>query len=296
MTYTVTAEDSTTADYTVAVDVAKIASVTAVNGDFTSPNGFKQTGSDISGVITGAITSVTGTDGLGTVITLVAADYSVDVLNPAVVGAGTTATLRVPADRSSTGADMTKDFTVYIKDDAKAITAFTITSPVSAAGTINEASKTITVTVPYGTDITKMKPALIHTGKTISPAGETERDFTYPVTYTVTAEDGTDQNYKVTVKAAPGITISGITVKGLPSLKFTGAPSSPVDASTIIIIDISGDVTVDSWYIGITGPAFSTSVATKDFAAPGTSGFYNINVIATVGGVPYSGSFGLIVK
>ncbi|MDR2094956.1 MAG: hypothetical protein LBP76_05485, partial [Treponema sp.] len=126
-TYTVTAEDGTTQDYTVTVNVAKIASVTAVTGNLTSPNGFKKTGSDISAAIKAAITSVTGTDSLGTAIILAEADYSVDPLTPATAGGNVTATLRVPSAKTSSGTDIITNFPVYIKNDAKAITEFYFT-------------------------------------------------------------------------------------------------------------------------------------------------------------------------
>ncbi|MDR2020881.1 MAG: DUF5018 domain-containing protein, partial [Treponema sp.] len=79
-TYTVTAEDGGTGTYTVTVTAAKIASVTAVSGNFTGADGFTQSGGAVSGAaIKAKITSVTGTDSLGT-ITLDPADYSVDNL------------------------------------------------------------------------------------------------------------------------------------------------------------------------------------------------------------------------
>jgi hypothetical protein len=107
------------------VNVAKIASVTAVNGNFISPDGFKQTGGNVSGTdITAKITSVTGTDSLGMTIALAAADYSVDNITGAAAGQNTSATVRVPVAKTSAGADITKTFAVYIKNDAEAITAF----------------------------------------------------------------------------------------------------------------------------------------------------------------------------
>jgi hypothetical protein len=301
--YTVTAADGTSRAYTVRVDTPKIASVTAVNGNLTSPHGFAKTGSDISGAVKAAITSVTGTDSLGNVITLAAADYSVDPLVPDATGTDTVATLRVPAVRSSTGADITKDFTVYIKNNAKEITAFAITSPVSATGTIDEEAKTITIIVPYGTAVTAMTATAAHTGASISPDPAAATDYANPVSYTVTAEDDTTQDYTITVNMRPGITISGITVKGLSALTFTGVSPSVVTQGESITITIRDDVNevivADSWYVEINGPVTSTysdSETTVGFNAPATPGFYNVNVIATVGGVDYSGSFGLIVK
>jgi hypothetical protein len=87
---------------------------------------------------------------------------------------------------------------------AKAVTAFIITSPVSAAGFIVEGAKTIAVTVPAGTDVTGLIPAITHTGASISPGSGEAQDFTSPVTYTVTAEDGSTAAYTVTVTVRLG--------------------------------------------------------------------------------------------
>jgi hypothetical protein len=55
--------------------------------------------------------------------------------------------------------------------------------------------------VPFGTDLTNLAPTVTHTGASYSPAGA--QDFTGPVTYTVTAADGTTNAYTVTVTPAP---------------------------------------------------------------------------------------------
>ncbi|GHT91683.1 hypothetical protein FACS1894140_2650 [Spirochaetia bacterium] len=80
------------------------------------------------------------------------------------------------------------------------ITAFIITSPVTAAGTISGTD--ITITVPYGATVTKIAPQITHTGASISPASGAERDFTNPVTYRVTAANGSTRDYRVTVTPA----------------------------------------------------------------------------------------------
>jgi hypothetical protein len=100
------------------------------------------------------------------------------------------------------------------------------------------------------------------------------------------------------VNVAPGITISGITVAGLNALSFGGGPnpSVPVAAPASITITISGGVTVSSWYIEVNSPAGSTPYTAASFTAPASPGFYSVNVIATVNGVDYSGSFGLTVE
>ena len=81
----------------------------------------------------------------------------------------------------------------------KRITAFSITAPV-AVGIIDEAAKMITVDVPAGTDVTELVPTVIVSDKaTVSPASGVAQNFTNSVVYTVTAEDGSTENYTVTV-------------------------------------------------------------------------------------------------
>lgn len=69
--------------------------------------------------------------------------------------------------------------------------------------TINEADQTITATLPVGTDLTKLLPVIsISEGATISPASGKVTNFTNPVVYTVTAENGTKGKYTVTLSVA----------------------------------------------------------------------------------------------
>jgi hypothetical protein len=97
--------------------------------------------------------------------------------------------------------------------------------------------------------------------------------------------------------------ITGFTNGVLSSLDFSGVPSSLEAGSSSITITITGGVTVDEWYIDMTGPETLSPVPISvppdkvTFTVPILlSGFYNVNVIAKVGGVHYSGSFGLIVE
>src|SRR3990172_13431211 len=84
----------------------------------------------------------------------------------------------------------------------KSVTAFSLGDP-AAQGTISEISHTISVTVPFGADVTTLVPTITHTGAGISPATGVAQDFTNPVVYTVTAADASTQQYTVTVAATP---------------------------------------------------------------------------------------------
>ncbi len=81
----------------------------------------------------------------------------------------------------------------------KSITAFYLSAP-WVTGTINEATHTIELEL-YGADVTMLTPTIVHSGASISPASGMARDFSRPVAYTVTASDGTTQEYSVSVVA-----------------------------------------------------------------------------------------------
>jgi hypothetical protein len=89
---------------------------------------------------------------------------------------------------------------------AKALTAFSFqgTTP-PATGVINEVTHAIAVTVPPGTDVHALVATFTTTGAAVAVArtpqvsGTTANDFSRPVTYRVTAADGTGQDYLVTV-------------------------------------------------------------------------------------------------
>jgi len=86
----------------------------------------------------------------------------------------------------------------------KKITAFSFAVP-QANGEIDEKAKTISVSVPNGTDVTALVPTIAVSEKaTVSPASGEAQNFTDPVIYTVTAENGSTADYTVTVKVGSG--------------------------------------------------------------------------------------------
>ncbi len=57
---------------------------------------------------------------------------------------------------------------------------------------IDTVNHTVSVEMPFGTDVTALAPTLeVSAGATVVPASGEPQDFSNPVTYTVTAEDGT---------------------------------------------------------------------------------------------------------
>ncbi len=102
----------------------------------------------------------------------------------------------------------TQRYTATIKTGSseKNITSFTFdqTNPPSQ-GNIDQTGKRITVDVPAGTDVTNLTPTIETTqGSTVVPASGEPQDFSTPVEYTVTAEDGTSDTYTVTVNGGDG--------------------------------------------------------------------------------------------
>ncbi len=70
---------------------------------------------------------------------------------------------------------------------------------------IDKLSYTVSLDVPYGSDVSALVPAItVSVGATIVPGSDVQVDFTNPVTYLVTAEDGaTKQEWMITVHIAP---------------------------------------------------------------------------------------------
>ncbi len=71
------------------------------------------------------------------------------------------------------------------------------------AGDINEDAKTITLRVPFGTDVTALVPVIEHNGSEISPSSGVAQNFTNSVQYMVTADDNSTSIYTVTVIILP---------------------------------------------------------------------------------------------
>ena len=94
---------------------------------------------------------------------------------------------------------------------AKAITAFSFQGLAPAVvGIVDENAKTIALTVPNGTVVTALvatftnsAASVVTVGGTAQTSGTTANNFTSPVAYLVTAQDGTTATYTVTVTVEP---------------------------------------------------------------------------------------------
>jgi Domain of unknown function (DUF5018) len=117
------------------------------------------------------------------------------------------------------------------KSSAKAITKLTFPQFTPAVqATIDEATKRITAIVPPTADITILIPSISVSLKAkVLPDSGKVQDFTNDVTYTVTAEDGTKQDYKVMVSRTK---FSGKDILTFTFADFTPAVVAKIDPAT----------------------------------------------------------------
>lgn len=82
------------------------------------------------------------------------------------------------------------------------ITGFSING---VSGSINQTNGTISIVMPYGTDVSKLVPVISSNNITdMTPGSGVMQNFSKPVTYTVTLADGTAKTYTVTVYVQSG--------------------------------------------------------------------------------------------
>ncbi|MDF2838504.1 MAG: putative surface layer protein, partial [Evtepia sp.] len=158
------------------------------------------------------------------------------------------------------------------RSSAKAINAFSIGS---YAGTIDQTNHTISVTVPYATSVSALTPMITVSEKaTVSPVSGAMQNFTTPVTYTVTAENGTTQSYTVTVTVASsntgGSSSSGSasSSSGDNTTKEITIPVSSNDGSSKVVVTTKdGKATIsmnDSQLAAIASAAKDIGTVTAD--------------------------------
>ncbi|MDP3956248.1 MAG: S8 family serine peptidase [bacterium] len=120
-----------------------------------------------------------------------------DAVDPSTVGTYVI-TYNVSDSANNPAVEVTRTVNVNIAplSSTKAITAFSFPEGI---GVINETNHTIFVNVPSGTNVAQLTSTIsITTGATIN-VHDAVQDFTSPVTYAISAEDGSTQEYIVTV-------------------------------------------------------------------------------------------------
>ena len=214
----------------------------------------------VSGVIIGTNIAVTVPN--GTNVTALVATFTNSALSTVKVGStlqasGSTANnFTSPVSYEVTAEDgTTQTYTVTVtitapaqKSSAKDLTAFSFASPL-ASGVISGSS--IAITVPAGTSVSALVATFtssslsnVKVGSTVQVSGTTANNFSSPVTYIVTAEDGTTKTYTVTVTVdvvvPPTANTIVDTLKFIDFKKNYGNPSNYINASNNIGYKLKG--------------------------------------------------------
>ena len=195
--YSVFAQDGSKKDYTVTVSIAlsPLEDMTAFG--FSSPN--------VSGIIEGTNIKVkvpfgTNLTNLKAVFTHSGASVNIAGVNQVSGTTGNNFTTNktytvVAADGTS------KNYTVAVTI-AQQFTSFSLVSP-SVTGTIRTSD--VLIVVPIKTEVSALKMNFTHNGtgvkigSTPQVSGVTVNDFTLPKTYTITAADGSEENFIVRI-------------------------------------------------------------------------------------------------
>ena len=324
--YIVTAADGTTATYAVTVTVAPNSAKAITAFSFAGYTGAAGTINEAAKTI--AVTVPFGTDVTTLAATFATTGASVKVGTAVQTSTATANNFTAPVAYIVTAADgTTATYTVTVAvapNSAKAITAYSFAGYTGAAGTINEAPKTIAVTVPFGTDVTALAAtfattgASVKVGTAVQTSTATANNFTSPVAYIVTAADGTTATYTVTVTVAPN------SAKAITAYSFAGFTDSVgvinelVTPKTIAVSVPPGTnltalvATFTTTGTGVkVGTNVQTSAATaNDFttspvayivtAADGTTATYNVTVTLGIGPAPVllgtAGNFTILTK
>jgi outer membrane protein assembly factor BamB len=159
---------------------------------------------------------------------------------------------------------------------------------------------TITVGVPQATDLSALIPLITYSGQTLHPGSGVDQDFSLPVQYTVTAQDGATRSYVVIVnRLSAAKAITSFVFRAANNQGLTADVAGSIGNDTIRVnMDPTVGVTALVPSIVITGvsisPAdsavqnFSVPVRYTVTAADGTSKVYTVIVGANV--VVYVGS------
>jgi hypothetical protein len=164
------------------------------------------------------------------------------------------------------------------KSSAKELTSFEIVNP-SATGTIDENTKTVIVSVPYGTDLSALVAKFTTTGVSVKVgaktqvSGTTGNNFSSDVVYTVKTTNGTTQDYTVIITALPD-NANELTSFSFPALGVKGiikenAISVNVPYGTDATNLAAGFVTTGK-AVKVGSKAQESSVSTNDFSSPVT--------------------------
>jgi outer membrane protein assembly factor BamB len=142
------------------------------------------------------------------------------------------------SDQQGSGSDNNKEIVSFSLKRANGMAFSNSELSVTVQGT------SVAITVPYNTERNGLIPEITIRGKSISPASGVAQNFTNPITYTVTAENGSTAIYTVTVvlnAAPPALLYAGSSDNNFYALdaatgalkwKYTGTASFVYSSAT----------------------------------------------------------------
>jgi hypothetical protein len=305
--YLVTAADGSTTSYTVIVTVAASSAKAITSYSLNGITGSINETSKTIGVVMPFGTSVTAL-----VATFSTTGSSITVGGLAQLSAITSNDFTNPVVYLVTAADgSTTSYTVIVTvaaSSAKAITSYSLNG---ITGSINEATKSIGVVMPFGTSVTALVATFSTTGSSVTVGGLaqistiTGNNFTSPVLYLVTAADGANTSYTVTVtvasSSAKAITIyslNGMTGLINESAKTIGVVMPFGTSVTALVATFS--TTGSSVAVGgvaqlstITGNSFTSPVIYQVTAADGSNTSYTVTVTVALSSAKAMTSYSL---
>ena len=288
--YTVTAQDGTDQIWTVTVIVEK----NAENDILTFV--FEELEPNVNGIIDTEVHTVNVNVPNGTVVNTLIPTITVSSDATISPSSGVTQDFSIPVEYTVTAQDGTDQiWTVNVivgENTENDILTFDFEDldPV-VIGVVDVETYSVTLTVPYGTNATELVPIIAVSFKaTISPLSGVARDFSIPVEYTVTAQDGTDQLWIVTVIVEENTKndiltfdfegldpdVIGVVDAGAHTVTLT-VPYGTVVSSLVPTITISPDATIDP--LTALAQNFTSPIEYTVTAQNGTDQLWTVTVI-----------------
>lgn len=277
LTYTITAADGTTAEYTVTVTLSSQKAITAytINGIAGTIDESAKT------IIVNMPLPYTYLNTTALAATFVHTGISIKAGGSEQVSGATANNFTMPVVYTVTAADgTTANYTVTITLSAeKAITSYSING---VAGMINESAKTISVTFPPHTNVTSLTATFVHTGISINAggakqvSGATANNFTTPLIYTVTAASGTTANYTVTVTVTPS------SEKAITAYSINGIAGTINETAKVISVTLSDGTDYTSLVATFTTTGASIKAGATTQVSGATANDFTLPVTYTV--------------
>ena len=285
--YIVTAADASTKTYIVTVTVATNTARAMTAFSFVGYSGASGTINEPAKTV--AVTVPFGTDVHALVATFNSTGVSIKVGTVVQTSAATTNDFTSPMTYIVTAADAsTASYIVTVtvaSNTAKAMTAFSFVGYTGAIGTINESSRTIAVTVPFGTDVAALVATFASTGvgvkvgTALQTSASTANDFAGPLAYIVTAADASTETYIVTV------TVAANSAKAMTAFLFagySGAAGMIDETAKTIAVTVPFATNVTALVATFTNTGISADVGTTVQTSTATANDFTSPVVYTV--------------